>query len=107
MTVPDKYDLVLSKAIRAYPHDLEAIRSIHEHHRLSEKTLARRFETEIWKLATTNPRTFALNMVAVMRVLYGEARAIVRAAESESLAPLDDEERQQLRSLLRRIAFAD
>jgi hypothetical protein len=75
VTVPDKYDLVLSKAIRAYPHDLEAIRSIHDHHRLSEKTLASRFETEIWKLANTNPRSFALNMVAVMRVLYGEALA--------------------------------
>lgn len=73
--IPDKYDLVLSKAIRAYPHDLEAIRSIHEHHRLAEKTLASRFETEIWKIATTNPRNFALNMVAVMKVLYGSARA--------------------------------
>jgi Nucleotidyltransferase of unknown function (DUF6036) len=75
VTVPDKYDLILSKAVRAYPHDLDAIRSIHEHHRCSEKILARRFETEIWKVATTNPRTFALNMVAVMQVLYGEARA--------------------------------
>lgn len=73
--VPDKYDLVLSKAVRAYPHDLDAIRSIHEHHRLSERTLAKRFETEIWKIANTNPRSFALNMVAVIRVLYGEARA--------------------------------
>jgi hypothetical protein len=75
VTIPDKYDLVLSKAIRAYPHDLEAISSIHKHHRLAEKTLARRFETEIWKIATTNPRNFALNMVAVMKVLYGSARA--------------------------------
>lgn len=74
VTVPDKYDLVLSKAIRAYPHDLDAIRSIHDHHRLSEKVLAKRFETEIWKIANTNPRSFALNMVAVMRLLYGEDR---------------------------------
>ena len=73
--IPDKYDLVLSKAVRAYPHDLEAIHSIHEHHRLAEKTLANRFETEIWKIANTDPRNFALNMVAVMKVLYGDARA--------------------------------
>jgi uncharacterized nucleotidyltransferase DUF6036 len=74
VTVPDKYDLVLSKAIRAYPHDLDAIRSIHEHHHCSEKILAKRFET-FWKFANTNPRSFALNMVAVMQVLYGEDRA--------------------------------
>jgi Nucleotidyltransferase of unknown function (DUF6036) len=75
VTVPDKYDLILSKALRAYPHDLDAIRSICAHHRCSEKILAKRFETEIWDIANTNKRTFALNMVAVMRVLYGEARA--------------------------------
>jgi Nucleotidyltransferase of unknown function (DUF6036) len=75
VTVPDKYDLVLSKALRAYEHDLDAIQSIHAHHPLSEKTLAQRFETEIWKEATTDPRKFALHMVMVMRLLYGEDRA--------------------------------
>jgi hypothetical protein len=75
VTVPDKYDLVLSKALRAEQHDLDAIRSIHEHHPLSEKTLAQRFETEIWKEATTDPKKFAFHMVIVMRLLYGEDRA--------------------------------
>ena len=75
MTVPDKYDLVLSKAIRAYDHDLGAIESIHDHHPLSEKTLAHRFETEIWKEASTDPKKFAFHMVMVMRLLYGEDRA--------------------------------
>ncbi len=75
VTVPDKYDLVLSKTVRGWPHDLDAIRSIHEHHRCSEKTLVKRFETEIWKIANTNPTTFAQNMVAVMLLLYGRARA--------------------------------
>jgi len=58
----------------------------------------------------TNPRdrrSKGICATASGKRLYGEARAIVRAAESESLAPLDDDERQQLRSLLRRIAFAD
>lgn len=75
ITVPDKYDLVLSKALRTYEHDLAAIQSIHEHHPLSEKTLAKRFETEIWKEATTDPKKFAFHMVMVMRLLYGEDRA--------------------------------
>lgn len=73
--VPDKYDLVLSKALRAYEHDLDAIHSIHEHHPLSEKTLANRFEDDFWRLATTDPRKFAFHMVMVMRLLYGEDRA--------------------------------
>ena len=58
----------------------------------------------------TNPRdrrSKGICATVAGKRLYGEARAIVRAAESESLAPLDDDERQQLRSLLRRIAFAD
>lgn len=75
LKVPDKYDLVLSKAIRAHPHDIEAILSIHKHHPLSEKTLATRFEKEIWNIAMTNPRNFAFNMTLVMGALFGEARA--------------------------------
>ena len=75
VTVPDKYDLVLSKALRCYAHDLEAIHSVHDHHHLSEKTLAARFETGFWKIATTDPRNFALNMFVVMGTLFGEERA--------------------------------
>jgi len=77
MIVPDKYDLALSKTVRGYEHDLEAIASMHAHHRLSEKTLAQRFEDEIWKIAMGDPRNFAINMVHVMRLLYGEKRAEV------------------------------
>lgn len=73
--VPDKYDLVLSKAIRGWPHDLEAIKAVHVRHPLSEKTLVRRFETEIWNEAVGDPRKFALNMVAVMGLLYGDKHA--------------------------------
>lgn len=75
LVVPGKYDLVLSKAIRAWTHDLEAIKSIHEHHPLSETTLVELFENEIWKLATTDPRNFAINMVDVITTLYGKKRA--------------------------------
>ena len=73
--VPDKYDLALSKTLRCYEHDLEAIKSIHVRHPFSEKTLASRFENEIWKIATTNPRSFAFSMTIVMEMLFGKKRA--------------------------------
>lgn len=76
MKVPDKYDLILSKAVRCYPHDLEAAASIHRRHPLSEKTLASRFEKESWHFTSgTTDRTYAFNMTLVMRELFGEARA--------------------------------
>lgn len=74
--IPDKYDLVLSKALRASPHDLEVILEIHAHHTLSEKTLAKRFEDEIWELATMDPKRFAQNMVLVMYTLFGKEIAL-------------------------------
>ena len=80
MIVPDKYDLSLSKMVRGYEHDLEAIASIHESHPLSEKTLVTRFEDEIWKIARGDPRNFALNMIHLLRLLYGARRAAVYRA---------------------------
>lgn len=77
MLVPDKYDLTLSKMVMGYEHDLEAIASIHESHSLSEKTLVKRFEDEIWKIATGDSRNFALNMIHLLRLLYGARRAAV------------------------------
>lgn len=73
--VPDKYDLVLSKAVRSYDHDLEAIRSIHENHPLSEKTLAARYETDLRKtIAMTNVRNLDINTALVMEELFGKDR---------------------------------
>jgi hypothetical protein len=77
MIVPDKYDLALSKMVRGYEHDLEAIASMHESHPLAEKTLVTRFEKDIWKIAVGDPRNFALNMIHLVRLLYGEQRAAV------------------------------
>lgn len=74
--VPDKYDLVLSKMLRCYPHDLDAIESIHKHHPLSEKTLATRFEEEFWREAVgASSMSIALNMTLVMAKLFGDAAA--------------------------------
>jgi hypothetical protein len=75
MIVPDKYDLALSKMIRGDEHDLEAIESIHEQHRLSEKTLVKRFEEELRGIVVGDPRNINLNMVQLVKVLYGEERA--------------------------------
>jgi hypothetical protein len=75
VVIPDKYDLVLSKAVRGDARDFAAIEQIHMRHPLAEKTLVKRFETEIWKIANTDPRSFAFNMVAVIEVLYGKGRA--------------------------------
>lgn len=77
MVVPDKYDLALSKMVRGYEHDLEAIASIHMRHRLSEKVLVKRFEDEIWKSAMGDPRNFAVNMLQLVRLLYGQKRAAI------------------------------
>jgi hypothetical protein len=75
MIVPDKYDLALSKAVRGYEHDLEAIASMHKHHRLSEKTLVNRYESELRKIVPGDERNFALNMVQLVQLLYGKRRA--------------------------------
>jgi Nucleotidyltransferase of unknown function (DUF6036) len=74
--VPDKYDLVLSKAVRSYDHDLEAIHSIHDNHPLSEKTLVARYETELREtIAMTNVRNLDINIASLMDELFGKERA--------------------------------
>jgi len=69
--VPDKYDLVLSKTMRGYPHDIEAVEGISKHHRLARKTLVERFEKELMNVAVADPRKIALNVVMVVARLYG------------------------------------
>ncbi|MCG6927554.1 MAG: hypothetical protein LJF30_19880 [Acidobacteria bacterium] len=45
--VPERHDLVLMKAVRAYEHDLEVIAEIHARFPLELETLAGRFEAEM------------------------------------------------------------
>ena len=68
--VPDKYDLALSKALRGYPHDIDAIEGMHRKHRLSQKTLVDRFETELAKIATADERIIRLNVAMVVARLF-------------------------------------
>jgi hypothetical protein len=56
-------------------HDLEAIVSMHQHHHFSERTLARRFEEDFWKLVTGDSRHTAISMLNLMELLYGKRRA--------------------------------
>jgi hypothetical protein len=76
--VPEKYDLALSKIVRGYPHDIDAIESMSERHHLARQTLVRRFETELMKEAIGDPKELALNMAIVAGRLYGfdEARKL-------------------------------
>lgn len=73
--VPDKYDLAISKTIRGYQHDIDAIQAIHEQHRLSQKVLLDRFESEMVNIATANPRNLRINMLLVSARLYGDVAA--------------------------------
>jgi hypothetical protein len=70
--IPDKYDLTLSKAVRGYQHDLDAIEGIHRHHRLSQATLIARFEAEM-TAAIADPRRVRLNVAMVVARLFGLA----------------------------------
>jgi hypothetical protein len=69
--VPDKYDLALSKTVRAYPHDIDAIEGMNERHRLAQKTLVDRFESELLNQAVADKRKLALNMAMVAARIYG------------------------------------
>lgn len=76
IVVPDKYDLVLSKMLRGDEHDYQAIVSIHEKHRLSEKILVARYEAEMDHVMGDR-RNVAADMIRLLRRLYGDARAEV------------------------------
>ncbi len=71
--VPDKYDLALSKTLRGYPHDIDAIEGIDRRHRLSVKTLVGRFEAEPMNTAVADRRKIALNVAMVVARLRGFA----------------------------------
>ena len=69
--IPDKYDLALSKTMRGHPHDIEAVKSMSDHHHLARRTLVERFESELMNQAVADPRKIGLNVVMVVARLYG------------------------------------
>jgi len=82
LSFPEKYDLALAKAVRGYQHDLDAIEGIHRRHRLSRRTLVRRFEEEMSQ-AIGDPNRIRLNVVLLIARLYGteEGRTLARLWE--------------------------
>jgi Nucleotidyltransferase of unknown function (DUF6036) len=72
--VPDKYDLVLSKIVRGYKHDIDAVYSIHLQHPLSMQTLTARFDKDFISTITTDKRRVSLNMAILVSKLWGYER---------------------------------
>lgn len=66
--VPEKHDLVLMKAVRAYEHDLEVIAEIHGRFPLQLETLVGRFETEMSPIG--DPARIRGNFLAVVERVF-------------------------------------
>ena len=75
VVVPDKYDLVLSKAVRCWPHDVEAVAGIHERHPLALAALVARFEKELLPIANVDRKKLCLNVAMIAARLWGLDRA--------------------------------
>jgi hypothetical protein len=69
--VPEKHDLVLMKAVRAYEHDLEAIAEIHARSPLDLETLVRRFEEEMAPIG--EPLRIRGNFLVVIERLFPDS----------------------------------
>lgn len=69
--VPEKHDLALMKAMRAYEHDLQAIEEIHAHAPLDLDTLIGRFQDEMTPIG--DPARIRGNILAVVERLFPEA----------------------------------
>lgn len=75
--VPERHDLVLMKAVRAYEHDLEVIAEIHTRFPLDLDTLVERFEEEMSPVG--DPVRIRGNFLAVVeRVFPGDVDAVAR-----------------------------
>lgn len=71
VTVPEKHDLVLMKAMRCYEHDLQAIAEIHAHSALDLDTLVQRFLEEMTPIG--DPARIRGNVLAVVERLFPDA----------------------------------
>jgi len=78
--VPEKYDLVLMKAVRGQDNDREAIQQIAETVGLDKSTLIGRFKSEMTHVVG-RPETLRLNFLSILETLYGEAEADRVASE--------------------------
>ncbi len=79
--VPERHDLVLMKAVRAYEHDLEVIAEIHTRFPLELETLVGRFETEMSPIG--DPVRIRGNFLAVVERVFPTSVDLV----AQRLAP--------------------
>jgi hypothetical protein len=66
--VPEKHDLALMKAMRAYEHDLQAIVKIHAHSPLDLDTLVGRSQDEMTPIG--DPARIRGNVLSVVERLF-------------------------------------
>ena len=69
--VPERHDLVLMKAVRAYEHDLEVIAEIDARFPLDLETLVTRWETEMTPIG--DPLRIRGNFLAVVERVFPDA----------------------------------
>ena len=70
ISVPERHDLVLMKSTRAYEHDIQVIREIHEHSPLSLEVLVDRFINEMSPIG--DPTRIRGNFLIVIESLFPE-----------------------------------
>ena len=68
--VPERHDLVLMKSTRAYEHDIQVIREIHEHAPLDLEILVDRFINEMSPVGP--PARIRGNFLSVIEALFPE-----------------------------------
>ena len=79
--VPERHDLVLMKAVRAYEHDLEVIVEIHARFPLDLETLVTRWETEMRPIG--DPVRIRGNFLSVVeRVFPASVDQVAKRLES-------------------------
>jgi hypothetical protein len=79
--VLEKHDLVLSKTVRCYEHDLQQILEIHQSVGLSFDLLVERFESEM-NNAMGHPVRIRSNFLIMIETVFGELK---RAAAEKTL----------------------
>lgn len=79
--VLEKHDLVLSKTVRCYEHDLQQIVEIHQSVGLSLEVLLERFESEMTN-AIGDPERIRSNFLIMVEMVFGELQ---RAAAEKRL----------------------
>jgi hypothetical protein len=71
----EKHDLVLSKALRCYEHDLQQLREIRDGHGLSFETLVARFLEEMDHVLG-DPARIRANFLLAIEDLFGETKRV-------------------------------